>query len=82
LPAHHRYDIIVSRAFASIPAFAAATARLLNPSGVWLALKGKVPTAEIDAVQGKVDVFHVERIAPPGLNEDRCLVWMRPLASP
>ncbi|MEY4765813.1 MAG: hypothetical protein RI907_2486, partial [Pseudomonadota bacterium] len=33
---------------------------------------------ELAALAANVDVFHVEHIAVPGLDAERCLIWMRP----
>ena len=72
------FDLIASRAFAALPDFVAMTQSLLAKRGVWLAMKGKVPTAEMSALASDIDVFHVEPVQVPGLDADRCLVWMRP----
>lgn len=71
------FDIVVSRAFASVGDFTELTAGALAAAGVWLAMKGKQPAEELAALPPSIDVFHVERLAVPGLNADRCLVWMR-----
>jgi 16S rRNA (guanine527-N7)-methyltransferase len=71
------YDVISSRAFASLPDFIQGSAHLLSPAGTWLAMKGKVPDDEIAEVGPTVDVFHVEQLHVPGLDADRCIVWMR-----
>jgi 16S rRNA (guanine527-N7)-methyltransferase len=71
------FDLIASRAFAALPDFVALTSSLLAGAGVWLAMKGKVPTSEIAALGPAIDVFHVEQIQVPGLSADRCLVWMQ-----
>ena len=44
---------------------------------VWVAMKGKRPDAEISALPSDVEVFHVEQLKVPGLDAERCLVWMR-----
>jgi 16S rRNA (guanine527-N7)-methyltransferase len=72
------YQVITSRAFASLVDFTALTAQLLAPGGVWLAMKGKQPDDEVAALPTRVSVFHVEQLQVPGLAADRCLVWMRP----
>lgn len=54
------------------------TQRHLAPGGCWLAMKGKVPDDEIAALGAEVNVFHVEPLQVPGLEAQRCLVWMRP----
>ena len=35
---------------------------------------------EIDALPGDVQVFHVEQLTVPGLQAERCIVWLRPVA--
>ena len=72
------FDVVTSRAFASLVDFTGLTRQHLSPGGVWMAMKGKAPTDELAQLPESVDVFHVEQIAVPGLNADRCLVWMRP----
>lgn len=75
------YDVISSRAFASLADFYAGSRQLLAPNGVWMAMKGKVPTEEVaDLPPGTVDVFHVEQLTVPGLDAERCVVWARKIA--
>jgi 16S rRNA (guanine527-N7)-methyltransferase len=74
-----RFDVITSRAFASLPDFTALTRRHLAEGGVWLAMKGKEPTEERAGLPAYIEVFHVEQLLVPGLDAARCLVWMRPL---
>lgn len=76
------FDIVSSRAFASLADFTAWSRQALAGQGVWLAMKGKHPQAEIDALPPGVAVFHVEPLHVPGLDADRCLVWMRPAGEP
>lgn len=71
------FDIITSRAFASLGDFTRLTRPLLAPAGAWLAMKGKPPEAEMAALPTDIEVFHVEQLAVPGLDAQRCLVWMR-----
>jgi 16S rRNA (guanine527-N7)-methyltransferase len=70
-------DFVVSRAFASLADFVGATRRHLRPGGVWVAMKGRAPVDEIAALPPDVAVFHVEPLRVPGLDAERCLVWMR-----
>jgi 16S rRNA (guanine527-N7)-methyltransferase len=49
--------------------------------GVWMAMKGKHPADEISALPADVAVFHVEQLTVPGLDAERCLIWMRVQAS-
>ncbi|WP_440533100.1 16S rRNA (guanine(527)-N(7))-methyltransferase RsmG [Variovorax sp. YR566] len=71
------YEVISSRAFASLPDFFNGSMNLLAPGGVWLAMKGKVPTDELAALPKGVAVFHVEQLTVPGLDAERCIVWAR-----
>lgn len=45
--------------------------------GVWMAMKGKKPQNEMDALPPDVKVFHVEPLTVPGLDVERCMVWMK-----
>jgi len=72
------FDVICSRAFASLVDFTAWSVRALASDGVWMALKGKHPADELSMLPVGVTVFHVEQLTVPGLDADRCVVWMRP----
>lgn len=76
------FDVITSRAFASLADFTSLTRELIAPGGMWLAMKGRAPTDEITALPRSVNVFHVEQLDVPGLDAERCIVWMRPDTSP
>ena len=86
------FDVVSSRAFASLADFTAWSGAALaragggeggresdtpRAPGVWLAMKGKHPADEIAALPSGVEVFHVEQLAVPGLGAERCIVWMR-----
>lgn len=73
-----RYDLITSRAFATLADFIALTRDRLAPGGCWAAMKAHLADEERRAVPADVEVFHVEPLAVPGLDATRCLVWMRP----
>jgi len=72
------YQVICSRAFASLPDFVTWSRSALAEGGVWMAMKGKHPQGEIDALSADVQVFHVEPLSVPGLDVERCMVWMKP----
>lgn len=76
-----RYDVVSSRAFASLADFTAWSRQALAPAGVWLAMKGKEPRDEMAALPASIEVFHVEHLQVPGLAAERCIVWMRPAAA-
>ena len=71
------FDLITSRAFASLLDFTTLTRQLLKPTAVWLAMKGQHPTEELAALPANLDVFHVEQLQVPGLDAQRCLIWIR-----
>ena len=73
-----QYDVISSRAFASLDDFFTGSRHLLATNGVWLAMKGKVPESELAELPADVSVFHVEQLKVPGLDADRCIVWVKP----
>jgi 16S rRNA (guanine527-N7)-methyltransferase len=86
------FDLITSRAFASLPDFTRLTRHLLAPGGRWAAMKGKPPDDELRALArpgassapnppsppsgDPALMFHVEPLRVPGLDADRCLVWL------
>ena len=72
------FDVVSSRAFASLGDFIRLTRQHLAEAGVWMAMKGKRPDDEIAALPANIDVFHVEPLSVPELDAERCLVWMRP----
>ena len=74
------FDVVCSRAFASLVDFTAWSQAALKPGGVWMAMKGKHPADELAALPPAVAVFHVEQLQVPGLDAERCIIWMRPLA--
>jgi 16S rRNA (guanine527-N7)-methyltransferase len=80
-PAQHRFEVITSRAFASLVDFTTLTHPLLAHGGVWMAMKGKATDDEQAALPAGTKVFHVEQLQVPGLDAQRCLVWMRPKAA-
>lgn len=72
------FEVITSRAFASLVDFTSLTRQHLAEGAVWMAMKGQHPADEIAALPADVDVFHVEQLAVPGLDAQRCIIWMRP----
>jgi len=71
------FECITARAFASLADMLGWGGHLLAPGGVWLAMKGRVDAAELDAVPAG---FRVERIVAlniPGLDAERHLVILK-----
>ena len=71
------YDVVCSRAFASLVDFTTWSRSALARHGVWMAMKGKHPDQELVALPENVKVFHVEQLQVPGLDAERCIIWMR-----
>lgn len=71
------FPAIVSRAFASLTDFTALSSHLLAPGGIWLAMKGARPEAEIAALPAGVGVLAVHRLNVPGVEGERHLVVLR-----
>lgn len=71
------YDVITSRAFASLVDFTTWSGGALAQAGVWLAMKGKHPAEELAALPPEVTMFHVEPLQVPGLDAERCLLWLK-----
>ena len=71
------FDVIGSRAFASLPDFLNWSSGALAPKGIWMAMKGKLPEEEMAALPPTAQVFHVEQLQVPGLDAERCMIWMK-----
>jgi len=68
------FDVVLTRAFASLATIRGLTGRLLNPGGRILALKGRLPQEEIEELDaGELKVY---RLAIPGLAAERHLLEM------
>ena len=73
-----KYDLITSRAFATLLDFVTGSrAALKSDTGVWLAMKAKDTSVEVAELPKDVVVFHVEQLTVPGLDAERCIVWMK-----
>ena len=72
------FDVVSCRAFASLLDFTTWSRAALGEGAVWLAMKAKHPADEIAALPAEVQVFHVEQLSVPGLDAERCIVWLRP----
>lgn len=71
-------DVVVSRAFASLLDFATLAGSHVAAHGTLLAMKGKHPIDEIEALHAATS-WRVQRVEPvhvPGLDAERCLVWI------
>jgi 16S rRNA (guanine527-N7)-methyltransferase len=75
------FDVVSSRAFASLLDFTTWSRAALAPTGLWLAMKGKPPVEELAQLPPEVAVFHVEQLVVPGLDAERCIIWLRKIAA-
>ena len=71
------YQVVSARAFSSLPDLVAGSGKALLPGGLWMAMKGKSPDEEILALPPQVQAFDVQPLHVPGLDAQRCIVWMR-----
>jgi 16S rRNA (guanine527-N7)-methyltransferase len=71
------YDVISSRAFATLADFVSLSSAALAGDGVWMAMKGKYPAEEVAQLPLGVELFHVEQLQVPGLDAERCLMWLK-----
>ncbi len=69
-----QFDVIASRAFASIADFVGNSQHLLAAHGVFAAMKGAYPDAELAHLPKDFKVRLVKRLAVPGLTGERHLV--------
>lgn len=72
-----QYPVISCRAFASLVDFTTWSRKALAEDGIWFAMKGKHPDEEIAALPADVKVFHVEPLVVPGLDAERCVIWLK-----
>jgi len=71
--------IVTSRAFASLADFAQLAGKHVRDGGSLLAMKGRPPAEEIDALQALTSwsAHTVQPLIVPELESQRCLVWMQ-----
>ena len=58
------------------------TRERLAPQGCWAAMKARLSDEERGAVPADVLLDRVEPLQVPGLNAERCIVWMRRASKP
>ncbi|QMV71755.1 16S rRNA (guanine(527)-N(7))-methyltransferase RsmG [Comamonas piscis] len=72
-----QYDVVSCRAFAALQDFTAWSAQTLRADGIWLAMKAKKPDDELASLPATVQVLNIEPLKVPGLDAERCIVWMQ-----
>ena len=71
------YDIVLSRAFASLKDMLHWCQHLVNSDGQFLALKGQFPEDELKEVSDHYQVIKTESLTVPNLVGERHLVWIK-----
>lgn len=71
------FDSILSRAFGTLRMFVETTGHLLCPHGVFIAMKGKYPEAELNDLPPRFLTQNVTRLAVNGIEGERHVVCMR-----
>ncbi len=72
-----RFDVVISRAFSDLAAFAVVGARHLAPQGTLFAMKGVHPDEELAQLPDDIVVTAKPALAVPGLDATRHLVIMQ-----
>jgi 16S rRNA (guanine527-N7)-methyltransferase len=75
------FDVVLSRAFASLGDMVDGCRHLLAPDGRFLAMKGAYPTGELELVSDQYELKAVFPLVVPGLSEQRHLVEIMPRQS-
>lgn len=73
------FDVIVARAFSSLPQLVARSRHALAAGGVWAAMKGSLPVEELAQLPAGLRVVDKVRLRVPGLNAERHLIFVRPV---
>lgn len=71
---------IISRAFSSLESFIMLTKHLLADNGEWLAMKGQLPTEELEKLNGSLSVvpIKIEALTLPNFIGERHLLTFKP----
>ncbi len=72
-----RFDVVTSRAFATLADMVAGSGQLLSDDGEFLAMKGQHPNEEIAALPPTVAVTEILPLQVPFLDEERHLVRLK-----
>ena len=71
------FDVIISRALASLATFVSLTQHLLAPGGRWIAMKGQLPEDELLHLPPDVTVSRTVPVRVPLLEEARHLIVLQ-----
>ena len=67
----HGFDTVTSRAFSTLEQMIDWTKHLIAPEGIWLAMKGRHPEAELATIHHP---YRVETYSVAGIDGERCCV--------
>jgi 16S rRNA (guanine527-N7)-methyltransferase len=73
----NKFDLVVSRAFASLKDFTAWSDKALRTGGKWAAMKGKVPEEEMAELPPNIQIQGIQTLNVPDLEARRCLIWLQ-----
>lgn len=76
-----KFDIVISRAFASLQDMTEGCAHLLENGGVFMAMKGLYPVGEIEPLKGKIEQLASYPLAVPDNDGERHLLILQPFGS-
>jgi len=71
------YDIVLSRAFASISDMLEGCQHLVSPRGYFVAMKGTYPQAELDAMPSGFSLLNCVALQVPGVDAERHLLTIQ-----
>ena len=71
------FDIVISRAFASLADMVSRCEHLLSSEGLFMAMKGVYPEAELAEVEDRVELVQSHPLQVPGNEGERHLLEMR-----
>lgn len=72
-----RFDMVITRAYASIEQMLSSCQHLVDSRGEFLALKGQHPTDELNSVPNGYTISGIEPIDVPGLNAERHVIKIK-----
>ncbi|HFD79711.1 MAG TPA: 16S rRNA (guanine(527)-N(7))-methyltransferase RsmG [Gammaproteobacteria bacterium] len=70
------FDMVISRAVASMEELYRHSHHLLRPGGRMLFMKGALPQQELEQLAPQAGPLHVETLDIPGLEAERHLLWL------
>jgi 16S rRNA (guanine527-N7)-methyltransferase len=76
-----RFDTVISRAFTALADFVSNSGHLLKPAGCLLAMKGKLPQAELRALPPGWHATNIESVNVPGLDAERHIIVLEHLST-